>query len=465
MKRIIPVILVLVLAFVGFISFSNASSDIPDFVELARELKPAVVNISSLKTIQPRKPNFPEAPGPYHDLFEEFFQRFFQDQPFEPRTERSLGSGFIISTDGYILTNDHVVKGADNIKVLLGDGRTYEGKVQGIDEGLDLALIRINAGKEKLPVVEMGDSENLRVGEWVMAIGNPFGLEQTVTVGIVSAKGRVIGAGPYDNFIQTDASINPGNSGGPLFDGKGRVVGINTAIVAGGQGIGFATPINAAKEILTQLRETGHVVRGWLGVTVQVLTEDLAASFGLKSTDGALVTEVVQGSPADKAGIRRGDIILSLNGKSLTSMSDLPRRVADLPVGKPAEIEIFRDGRTRDMKVEIGELKEAGEPAKEEPVAASGVGLSLTDLTPEMAHLYGLKNTRGALVTAVAGGTPADEAELRPGDLIIEVNGKSVKDAAAVRSLLAEGHPGQIFRLLIMRGNQPFYTAIELNSR
>lgn len=261
-------LLLLLLASLLLAPLSLAAATFPDFVTLAKELKPAVVNISTAKTVQSRGP----APGqrsPTPDPFEEFFERFFRGQPgapIPPRRERSLGSGFIITADGFILTNDHVVREATEITVTLGDGRSFTANVRGRDPKLDLALLKIEA--QELPVVQLGNSAELQVGEWVLAIGNPFGLEQTVTAGIVSAKGRVIGAGPYDDFIQTDASINPGNSGGPLFNIRGQVVGINTAIIAGGQGIGFATPINAVQEVLEQLKKKGHVVRGWLGVAV-----------------------------------------------------------------------------------------------------------------------------------------------------------------------------------------------------
>jgi len=247
---------------------SLRAASTPDFVALSEQLKPAVVNINTSKTVQSRHPGLPRLRGPQGDIFEDFFEHFFQGQPNRPHQQRSLGSGFIVSADGFILTNYHVVNGADEIKVKLADGRSFTAKLQGGDDKLDLALLKIDTGSEKLPVARMGNSDSLKVGEWVMAIGNPFGLSQTVTVGIVSAKGRVIGAGPYDDFIQTDASINPGNSGGPLFNVRGEVVGINTAIVAGGQGIGFAIPVDVARDVMAQLRETGQVVRGWLGVGV-----------------------------------------------------------------------------------------------------------------------------------------------------------------------------------------------------
>ncbi len=462
MKKAVCGVLGLALLLVGFAPSSLSAGNLPDFVELAGKLKPAVVNISTSKTVQSR-PLFPGPTGPHNDLFEEFFERFFQGVPNQSRKERSLGSGFIISADGYILTNDHVVDGADEIKVRLADGRTFNGTVQGVDSRLDLALVKIDTGDEKLPVAALGESEKLRVGEWVMAIGNPFGLEQTVTVGIVSAKGRVIGAGPYDDFIQTDASINPGNSGGPLFNIRGQVVGINSAIVAGGQGIGFAIPIDAAKAVLPQLRETGHVVRGWLGVTVQTLTKELAASFGLKNTRGAVVTEVTAGSPAAKAGIERGDVILAVNGRQLETMNDLPKQVAALPVGRPATVTIFRDGKTREMTVEIGSLDDDHPQAEEETNANTEktFGLTLGDISPEAMRHYGLEGDRGALVTAVEGGGPAAEAGIRPGDLIIEAGGRPIANAAELRAVTAKASSGQALRLLVQRRNRLFYTVVE----
>jgi len=273
---------------------ASAKGVIPDFVELAAKLKPAVVNISTAKTIAPQKKSH-RMPNPYGtDPFQDFFDRFFEGVPQQPFKQRSLGSGFIISDDGYILTNNHVVSGADEIKVKLADGREFKGEVKGADEKLDLALIRIE-GKDHFPVATLGDSDKIQVGEWVMAIGNPFGLQQTVTAGIVSAKGRVIGSGPYDDFIQTDASINPGNSGGPLFNSGGEVIGINAAIVAGGQGIGFAIPINVIKRVLPDLIEMGHVYRPALGFSAAPLTSSIATMFGLPVREGLLVQEVAEG--------------------------------------------------------------------------------------------------------------------------------------------------------------------------
>jgi serine protease Do len=376
------------------------------------------------------------------------------------RKERSLGSGFIISADGYILTNDHVVDGADVIKVRLSDGREFNGTVQGLDPKLDLALIKIDVGQEELPVAEMGNSETRKVGEWVMAIGNPFGLEQTVTVGIVSAKGRVIGAGPYDDFIQTDASINPGNSGGPLFNEAGKVIGINTAIVAGGQGIGFAIPINAAKSIIPQLRETGHVVRGWIGVTVQELTEELAESFGLKKARGALVTDVEDDSPARKAGLQRGDIILEINGQTLENLSDLPRIVAALPVGAKARMTLFRDGRTKEASVTIGTQDRDQQPAKREVAKSKNLlGLSVIDITPEIKSRYRLSVEKGVLVAAVEADGPA-AGTLHAGDVILELNSEPVESAAALHALLGNSKSNQLVRLLVQRRDQTLYATV-----
>jgi len=432
----------------------------PDFATLAEQLKPAVANISTAKVQKPQSPAFRRPQRPGQDLFDEFFERFFRDLPQTPHRERSLGTGFIISDDGYILTNDHVVDGADEIKVKLSDGRIFSGTVRGLDPKLDLALIKIEAG-EQLPVARLGDSDRLRIGEWVMAIGNPFGLEQTVTVGIVSAKGRVIGAGPYDDFIQTDASINPGNSGGPLFNIKGEVVGINTAIIAGGQGIGFAIPVNMAKQVVTQLREAGKVTRGWLGVVVQPLSEDLAQSFGLDRPRGALVSEVVADSPAERGGIKRGDVILEFDGKQIDERNDLPKVVAATPVEKTVKVVVFRDRREQELKIVVGRLAEEGGRLAEAGTTGSELGLTVTALTPELARRYELDPaSRGVLITAIEPGSAAAAANLRPGDLVLEVDGRDVAAAKEFRAAVAQAAKGKVLRLLIQRGNRLFYTTL-----
>ena len=326
------------------LSATASMAALPEFVSLAKELKPAVVNISTTRTakVQPFGP--PGLDGQGNELFDEFFERFFGGQQNVPRESHSLGSGFIYDADGHIITNAHVIDGADEINVTLSDGRSFPATVIGADAKLDLALLKIAAG-DSLPVTRLGDSDTLEVGEWVMAIGNPFGLEQTVTAGIVSAKGRVIGAGPYDDFIQTDASINPGNSGGPLFNTSGEVVGINTAIIARGQGIGFAIPVNVARRVITQLKETGQVTRGWLGVSIQVVDANLAESLGLKKSGGALITEVFPGSPAEKSGFKRQDVIVAFNGKKIKHVHDLPRIVAATPVGETVNVTVVRQGK------------------------------------------------------------------------------------------------------------------------
>ncbi|MCM2264825.1 MAG: DegQ family serine endoprotease [Desulfuromonadales bacterium] len=434
----------------------------PDFAALVEQLKPAVVNISTAKTIKPRSPVFrgPQQPG--GDMFDEFFERFFRDIPQSSRKERSLGTGFIISEDGYILTNDHVVDGADEIKVKLADGRIFPGTVRGLDARLDLALVKIDAGKQ-LPVARLGDSDKLRIGEWVMAIGNPFGLEQTVTVGIVSAKGRVIGAGPYDDFIQTDASINPGNSGGPLFNMRGEVIGINTAIVPGGQGIGFAIPVNMAKQIVDQLRTDGKVTRGYLGVVVQPLSEELAQSFGLDHPHGALVSEVVKDSPAERAGIKRGDVILRFAGQPIDERNALPQIVASSKVGDTVDVLVFRDGREREFKVQVGKLSEEG--GRDAPSGASGseLGLTVAPLTPELARRYDLDpESRGVLVTAIEPGSAATNANLRPGDLVVEVDGREIGTVKAFEAATGRAAKGKVLRLLIQRRDTLFYTTLRV---
>jgi serine protease Do len=441
-----------------------AAAEVPDFAALAEQLKPAVVNIGTAKTMKSRAPSFPgpRTPGG-EDLFEEFFERFFRDSPRTPRKQSSLGSGFIISKDGYILTNDHVVDGADEISVKLSDGREFSGEIRGLDPKLDLALIKIEAG-ENLPVAKLGESDTIKVGEWVMAIGNPFGLEQTVTVGIVSAKGRVIGAGPYDDFIQTDASINPGNSGGPLFNTKGEVVGINTAIIAGGQGIGFAIPVNMAKQIIPQLRDEGHVTRGWLGVTVQALNDDLADSFGLETPQGALINEVVEGSPADEAGFKRGDVILKYDGQPINELNDLPRLVAATSVDKLVKVKVFRDGKKLKLKVRIGELDDGEQEFTKDDKEGGGIlGITAANVTPELAQRYGIEDEAGILITRIDPEGPAAAANLRVGDLILEADGKETSSVKAFEEVVGKKASGKVLRLLIQRQATLLYTTVTLD--
>ena len=441
-------------------SWAMATTVTPDFVELAKKLKPSVVNISTAKTIAPQKraQRPPNSLG--QDPFDDFFNRFFDNIPQHSFKQRSLGSGFIISNDGYILTNNHVVAGADEIKIKLSDGREFKAEVKGTDEKLDLAVLKIDV-KGGLPVAQLGDSDTIQVGEWVMAIGNPFGLNQTVTAGIVSAMGRVIGSGPYDDFIQTDASINPGNSGGPLFNADGRVIGINTAIVAGGQGIGFAIPINMAKGVLPQLEEKGKVTRGWLGVGIQPVTPELAQSFGVEGEKGALVADVTKDSPADKGGLKSGDIILEFDGKQIQEMNNLPRLVAVTPVGKKVKLKILRNGKPETVSVTIEKLKD-GEESAQPGAVQDRMGMTVRELNAELAAQIGIKETKGVVVMAVKPGGLAEEAGIASGDVIKEINGIKINTATDFTKAVSAHKKGEVMRLLLRRGDGSLFVAFKV---
>lgn len=426
-------------------------SQVPNFVALSKQLKPAVVNISSSK--KGHNPSGLDNDTDKNNFFDQFFNTFLGDK----RTE-SLGSGFLISSDGYILTNDHVVDNASEIKVQLAGGETYPATLKGIDRNLDLALVKIESNKT-LPTVKLGNSSKLETGEWVIAIGNPFGLEQTVTVGIVSAKGRVIDAAPYDNLIQTDASINPGNSGGPLFNSHGEVVGINTAIVAGGQGIGFAIPIDTAKSILPQLKQTGHVQRGWLGITIQKVSEDLATSFKIANAAGALITSVVHDSPADHAQLLRGDIIVTFNNIKINSISDLPKILNSVAIGDQVEISIFRNGEKieRIIKVEPNH----GDAKNITPTTiANPLGATTMEITFELQERLGLLANSGIVITSVQEHGAANQAKLQPGDVIIEFNDQPVASKSDLEKYLSKHR--KVDRLLIQRGEGLFFATMRL---
>jgi serine protease Do len=439
----------------------QAKALLPNFVELAKLNKPTVVNVSTAKVVKPQAPMRRSPSNPFgRDPFEDFFEHFFENMPRHPYTSRSLGSGFIISEDGYILTNYHVVAGADEVKVKLSDSREFKAIVKGWDDKLDLALLKIDA-KDHLPVAKLGDSDKTEVGEWVMAIGNPFGLGQTVTSGIVSAKERVIGSGPYDDFIQTDASINPGNSGGPLINSNGEVIGINTAIVAGGQGIGFAIPVNMAKTIISQLKEKGKVTRGWLGVVIQSITPDLAKSFGLKGEAGALVSEVVKGGPAEKAGLKNGDIITEFDGRKIREMNELPRLVAVTPVGKKVKVTIIRNGKTLHKTVVMETMKEgAGEG--QSAVAKEKLGVTVAALTPELAAKMGIKETKGVVVTEVKPGSVAEDSGIAAGDVVKEIDGVEIVTVADFEKAVSSYKKGSVIRLLLKRGDAALYVALTI---
>ena len=432
------------------------------FADLVTKVKPAVVNISTTATVKIPGSPFRHFFGPDEGVpFGDFFHRFFGEIPDQELRQQSLGSGFIIDKDGYIITNNHVVDGADEIKVKLADGREYKAKVVGRDPKTDLALIKISSLFKELPALPLGDSDKMRVGDWVLAIGNPFGLEETVTQGIISATGRVIGSGPYDNFLQTDAPINPGNSGGPLINLSGKVIGINSAILPSGQGIGFAIPSNMAKKITPQLKEKGKVTRGWIGVTVQSVTPEIAQAFGLKETSGTIVANVVPGGPADVAGIKRGDVIVSFDGKEIKKVADLPLIVAETPAGKKAEIKVMRDSKELTFAVKVAEMP-AGKIPTSSPLSAEGLGLTVHNITPDVMKQLQLRDKNGVVVVNVQPGSPADEAGMQAGDVVEEVNRIPIKDVNDYNLAITKSGRNKPVLFLIKRGGQTYYVTIQI---
>jgi len=446
------------------------SKELPDFTDLVEKHGPTVVNISTTQTIRGNR-SFPQIPELDEDdpMFE-FFKRFIPRQPGLPRDfqNKSLGSGFIISPDGYIMTNAHVVESADEIAVKLTDKREFKAKIIGTDKRTDVALIKIEASG--LPTVRMGDPAKLRVGEWVVAIGSPFGFESSVTAGIVSAKGRALPQENFVPFIQTDVAINPGNSGGPLFNMKGEVVGINSQIYSrtgGYMGVAFAIPIDVAMEVQGQLRATGRVSRGRIGVVIQELTKDLADSFGLPKPAGALVSSVEKGGPADKAGVESGDVIVKFDGKAVNASSDLPRIVGATKPGSKVIMQVWRKGASRDMTVTVGEIPEeksalrSQKRAKPMELAANRLGLVLSELTPEQKREMKIAN--GLLVDEVrANGSRLD---LRPGDVILAVVYKGTsteaKSTEQFNKLLSQFDKATSLTLLVKRGEQQTYITIK----
>ena len=435
------------------------------FADLADQVKDTVVNISTTQVIKdgPMQP-FMNPNSPFKDFFgEDFFKHFFGNTPQGKMKTHALGSGFVIDVDGLILTNNHVVEKADEIKIKTVGEKEYDATVVGRDPRTDLALIKIKKGPKFPKAAVLGDSDAIRVGDWVIAVGNPFGLGNTVTSGIISAKGRIIGAGPYDDFLQTDAAINPGNSGGPLFNMNGEVVGVNTAIVAQGQGIGFAIPVSEVKQVLAQLK-SGKVIRGWLGVMIQDITPDLAESFGIKETKGVIVGDVVQDGPAEKAGIKRGDVITAFNGKEIDNAHALSRTVGSTAPDSAATVQIIREGKSKEMKVTIGTLPDETDestPANKE----TAWGLTVQNVTPEIAQRFGWgRDEAGVVITSVEPGSPAAEGGLRPGDLIQEVNRHKIQNMRDYNQAVKEPKKDETLLLLVKRGKNTMYVALKAGS-
>jgi serine protease Do len=428
------------------------------FSNLAEMVSPSVVNIRTVKTIKGGGHVFRHFREPFgqDDRFRDFFDRFFGGEQHRDFKQRSLGSGFVIDKDGYIVTNNHVVENADKIEVILKNEMEFDAEIVGRDPNTDLALIKIES-KEPLPVAKLGNSDELKIGQWVVAIGSPFGLVHTVTAGIVSAKGRVIGSGPYDDFIQTDASINPGNSGGPLINMKGEVIGINTAIVASGQGIGFAIPVNLAKGIIDQLLSSGEVTRGWLGVGIQSMSPELSEYYGIKNGKGVLVTEVFPGDPADKAGMQPKDIIFEVNGKRVESSRDLTRMIADIGVGDIAKIKVLRDGIEKTFRVKIARRDDDELYARDTTKQSAGeLGIRVTQITPEIAGRFNIEEAEGVIVIAIVPDSKAEKGGLMVGDIVKEINHKEIKTMHDFEVTVRNIKKGESINLFIRRMNMGF---------
>ncbi|MFZ5467546.1 MAG: DegQ family serine endoprotease [Pseudomonadota bacterium] len=444
------------------------AADLPDFVQMVKEVSPAVVNINTTQKM-PKRPGLP--PGMLPDLpeghpFNELFRHFFEGIPPgalpNVKPAQSLGSGFVIEANGVILTNAHVVKDAESINVRLQDKREFPAKVLGLDERTDVAVLKIEASG--LPTVRLGDSDRLQVGEWVLAIGSPFGLDFTATQGIVSAIGRNLPDESYVPFIQTDAAVNPGNSGGPLFNPRGEVVGINSQIYSrsgGYMGLSFAIPINTAMQVADQLRKTGKVTRGWLGVMIQPVDADLAKSFGLDRPRGALVAQVQPGSPADKAGLKAGDVILAFDGRPIDDTAQLPARVGATEIGKRAEVQVLREGKERTLAVTIQALPDESAQAAE-PAAAEAFGpLGLQVQPLDAAKRQELGVGHGLLVRSVGEGVAA-RAGVRPGDVLLELGGTKLASAADLKQAAERVAKGRPVALRLLRDGSPLFLALKV---
>jgi serine protease Do len=431
------------------------------FASVADAIKPAVININTVS----------KGPGlqgrtPFEEFFgEEFFRRFFGEVP-ERIPQRSLGSGVIVDPTGIALTNAHVVDKATEIEVVTLDGGKHRAKVIGLDKKTDLAVLKLDDGKASFKFAKLGDSDRIQVGDWVLAVGSPFGLQATVTAGIISAKARQLDQGPFDDFLQTDAAINPGNSGGPLVNMQGEVVGINTAIVAGGSGIGFAIPSNMARKIYSELRDKGRVTRGWLGVSIQPLTPELARSFGSKDAKGVLINEVMPESPAAKAGIKPGDILLEFDGRSMDGTGDLQRAVGFFSPDRTAKVKILRDQAEKLVEVKVGQAPDERQAAQQQRPgggrARSMLGLEVRPVTPEIARQLNLRSTDGVIVYRVEDGTAAAEAGVQRGDIVKQLNGQTIRTMADFERLTRDMKEGDPLTVLLQRGAMSLYVAFRV---
>ncbi len=460
-------------AWISAAAMAQAAS-LPNFVDLAKGAGPAVVNIGTERTAKSAPEDMfggmlRNVPPGFEKFFEQF-ERFNGRQ--RPQKQRSLGSGFIISPDGYIVTNYHVVADADVIRVNLegatGNAESITAKLVGSDEETDLALLKVDV-KNPLPFLRFGDSDKAQVGEWVLAIGNPFGLDHTVTAGILSAKGRDIRSGPFDNFLQTDASINPGNSGGPLLNMNGEVIGINTAIIASGQGIGFAIPSSMASQIAEQMKDGKKISRGWIGVTIQDVDENTAKALGLNAPRGALIGSVMPGEPADKGGVKAGDVITAVDGRNVEDSGALLRAIAEKKPGAKTALTVWRNGASRTVTVELGERTpeqlnaQRGGPVRPgKKQEAASLGLSVRPVTAEEARALKLENGQGLMIVGVAPDKPAADVDLRDGDVIIAANLKPVKDVATLSKIVKEegAKRGAVLLQINRRGDVFFRTVL-----
>ncbi|MEO0094706.1 MAG: DegQ family serine endoprotease [candidate division WOR-3 bacterium] len=435
------------------------------FTRVAEMVSPAVVNISAERTV---KTGFEDFEWNFRGPFEDFFRDFFKNFPRGDTKTKTLGSGFIISEDGYVVTNHHVIKNATNIIIRLTNKKEYKGndvKIIGSDSRTDVALLKIET-KERLPYLKFGDSDKIKVGDWVMAVGNPFNLEGTVTVGVISAKGRShipLSEGPdLQNFLQTDAAINPGNSGGPLLNLQGEVIGINTAITStsgGNIGIGFAIPINLAKNIIEELKSKGKVTRGYLGVYLEDLTEDMKNALNLSSLDGVMINEVIANSPADNAGIKEGDVIIEYDGKKVTDVQSFRIMVASTTPGRTVRLKLIRNGKEMDLKVKIGEMKEEVAGVVGEKQGAE-LGLQVVDIDSPDAKVYNISAKKGVVVTNVESDSPAGNAGLQTGDVIISIDNKKIDDISDFKKAVKELKKGKPVIFQIQRGERKRYVAV-----